>query len=247
MPPTRYCKAFFDLQLEFARVVASAAGLRPDRALLDYTNLYVRLGLGRSFDEADPVWRRYVDGLNTATDPGEWTYRFILASPDDVLPPSMEARSGCFSFARPDPECIRLHFHNAQTDSTSPLDAACLDARLAELRTLFMRVQIAGPAPKTVAGTSWLYNIDAYRRLFPPSYLASAQVAHPRYRNLSLWGQFLDRHGSLRQDRADVFLRRLARASDMAAIGRCFPFQALAVEAPPGDFYSFYGLAQRTV
>jgi len=31
--------------------------------LLDYTNLYVRFGLGRDFDPAHPVWREYLSGL----------------------------------------------------------------------------------------------------------------------------------------------------------------------------------------
>ena len=73
-----YAKAFFDLQLQFAQKVAALSGMPVAQALLEYTNLYIRFGLGRDFDPAQPIWREYVAGLQTADDPGEWTYRFYL-------------------------------------------------------------------------------------------------------------------------------------------------------------------------
>ena len=41
-------QALLDLQVEFARIVAERTGIPLGRALLDYTNLYVRFGLGRA-------------------------------------------------------------------------------------------------------------------------------------------------------------------------------------------------------
>ena len=60
-PP--YARGFFDLQLRFAERIAALAGLPLSRALLEYTNLYVRFGLGRDFDPAHPGWRDYEAGL----------------------------------------------------------------------------------------------------------------------------------------------------------------------------------------
>jgi hypothetical protein len=71
-----YAKAFFDLQLQFAHKITIVSGLPLARALLDYTNLYIRLGLGRGFDPAHPAWREYLAGLQDANDAREWTYRF---------------------------------------------------------------------------------------------------------------------------------------------------------------------------
>ena len=71
-----YAKAFFDLQLLFARRVTVLSGLPLTRALLEYTNLYVRFGLGRDFDPAHPTWRAYLAGLPDTDDGREWTYRF---------------------------------------------------------------------------------------------------------------------------------------------------------------------------
>ncbi len=91
-----------------------------------------------------------------------------------------------------------------------------------------------------MAGVSWLYNVPAYRRLFPQTYLATAKIAGQRFRNMPLWGQFLDRHGAVRANLAAVFLERLARLDSMEHPVECFPFQPLAVEAPLADFYAFH-------
>ena len=41
-----YASSFFELQLRFARKVEALTGLPSDRVLLDYTNPYIRFGLG---------------------------------------------------------------------------------------------------------------------------------------------------------------------------------------------------------
>ncbi len=89
---------------------------------------------------------------------------------------------------------------------------------------------------------SWLYNLDAYRRLFPISYLATAHAAAHRFQHMPLWGQFVDRHGAMKEPATRQFLARLERQSSLDGLERCFPLQALAVEAPVQDFYAFYGL-----
>jgi hypothetical protein len=58
-----YAKAFFDLQLRFADRVATLSGLPLSRVLLEYTNLYIRFGLGRAFNASDQTWQAYLAGL----------------------------------------------------------------------------------------------------------------------------------------------------------------------------------------
>jgi len=198
--------------------------------------------LGRAFDQEHPEWRRYVDGLCNAADIREWTYQFFLTRPNDIEPPSVVATFGCFSYAKPDHEYIRLHFRDAETSGRSPLDIQCRDARMAELRSMFMHIARTEQGLRRVVGTSWLYNLRAYLRLFPATYAATARVAESRFRNLPLWGQFLDRHGTVRQDMAKVFLERLSQATKMDEIANCFPLQALAVDAPVSVFYDFYAI-----
>jgi hypothetical protein len=236
-----YSKAFFDLQLRFARKVAALSDMPVARTALEYTNLYIRFGLGRDFDPAQPIWREYVAGLGAADDPGEWTYRFYLGRAEAAAPPGVVATRGCFSYARPSGDVIRLHFQNAEIGGRSPLGKDRAGQRMADLSALFGHVKRTQDPPLRVLGVSWLYNLDAYRRLFPPSYIASARVAEPpRFRHMPLWGQFLDRHGQVRTSPARQFLERLERQSSLDALGECFPFPALGVQAPAQEFYDFY-------
>lgn len=237
-----YAQPFFDLQLQFADKVAALSGLPRDRALLQYTNLYVRFGLGRDFDPAHPTWREYLAGLHDTGDPGGWTYRFYRRRPDAVSAPGSVATFGCFSYAQPSEDRIRLHFRNAEVNGHSPLGIARRADRLADLTALFAHVKRTRGEALRVMGTSWLYNLEAYRRLFPAAYVATAHVVGQRFQRMPLWGQFLDRHGAIREGVRREFLRRLDRQASLDGLEQCFPFQALGAEAPVREFYDFYGI-----
>ncbi|MFM0492023.1 hypothetical protein [Paraburkholderia graminis] len=239
----RYGKEFFDLQLRFARVVAALAAIPLEQALLDYTNLHVRFGLGRAFDQDHPTWRRYIQGLSQTTHASDWTYSFYLAHAQAGRETPLVATFGCFSYATPDSQSIRLHFQNTDTATVSPLSIDRLPMRLSELRALFDHVRRYEPEAESVLGTSWLYNLRAYQRLFPEAYIASATVPDNRFRNMSLWGQFLDRNGGLKVGFTEDFLRRLSKTTTVRELASCFPLQALAVSAPITQFHTFYDSA----
>lgn len=233
-------QALLDLQVEFAQVVSDRTGLPLARALLDYTNLYVRFGLGRAFDAEHPGWREYVDGLALVAEPRVWTRDFYAGRPDTVEPPGLVATFGCFSYADLDGERIRLHFRDAETDGRSPLAKDRKEARRAELAALLAHVRRTCSGPRRVIGRSWLYNVEAYRRLFPPAYLATARPLREAFRYMPLWGQFATRGGGLREAAAQELRERLARWSTGEDLAACFPLQALAVEAPVAEFYRFF-------
>lgn len=233
----RLDQAFFDLQVLFAHRVAALSGMPMATALLDYTNLYVRFGLGRGFDAALPVWQEYVAGLEPSLVATQgWTWRFYQRRQAHDIPAPMAATVGCFSYARVAPGCIRLHFHNADASGQSPLASARRGHRAQELAALFGVARQNEPPDVRVLGTSWLYQIEAYRRLFPAAYLATA-VPVQRFRNMPLWGQFLDRHGALRPEVTEPFMQRLARAADLQGMANCFALQPLALEAPVEVFW----------
>lgn len=238
----QYSKEFFDLQIRFAQTVVALIDIPIEKALLDYTNIYVRFALGRSFDQHNPIWRCYADGLSESVDVSDWTYRFYLARTDVTQTQSTVATVGCFSYAMQNAGCIRIHFENIEPTTVSPLSIDRLPARLAELRSLFDHVRHNQQESTHVVGTSWLYNILAYKRCFPEGYVASAKVAESRFRNMSLWGQFLDRHGAVRVGIAHDFTRRLSNIANSQDLVCSFPLQALAVQAPIEQFYGFYGV-----
>ena len=199
-----YAKAFLDLQFRFAQTVTRLSGLPLARALLEYTNFYIRFGLGRAFDPSHPTWQEYLAGLQDTNDSGGWTYRFYLTRPHPMVPPDVVATFGCFSYARLSNDRIRLHFHNAETDGRSPLGTERRGQRLADLAALFEHVKRTVRQPVQVVGRSWLYNLDAYRCLFPVSYLATAHMIDHRFQYMPLWGQFVNRHGEIKEDRKSV-------------------------------------------
>lgn len=237
----QYQKEFFELQAQFAQRIAEISDVPLERALLDYTNIYVRFAIGRSFSPEHPVWLDYLDGLKSSNEVGEWTYQFYLTRPPSD-PPGVVATFGCFSYAQERTDRIRLHFENREAQPGSPLSAERADARRSDLRALFAHLKDTQQDVRQVAGVSWLYNLPAYRRLFPETYLASARVADGRLRNMPLWGQFLDRHGRVKPAEARTFHDRLSRQSNLDNLVQCFPLQPLAVEAPVSDFYRFHDL-----
>ena len=128
----KYARGFLALQLRFAETVAEPAGLSLERALLDYTNLYIRFGIGRDFDPAHPRWQGYLAGLRAADSPAEWTYQFYLACPPAPPAPGLVATFGCFAYAHLPDGRVRLHFRNAEPPARSPLGP--------ERRPLFMKL-----------------------------------------------------------------------------------------------------------
>ena len=231
-----YRKEFFDLQWRFAAHAAALAEIQLAEALFEYTNFYARFGLGRDFDAANPTWRQYVEGLQRSATPRDWTYDFYRSRLPDTGAPGVVASFGCFCYARHTKGRIRLHFQNADGAGASPLAAHRQEQRHVELAELFEHVRRHEAATVKVTGASWLYNIEAYRRLFPREYLASAVPSPPRFRGMPLWGQFLDRQGAIRQEAADSFMRQVSAQEDVLALGACFPYQVLALEAAASAF-----------
>ena len=117
----RYSTSFFELQIRFAETVVALIDIPIEKALLDYTNIYVRFALGRAFDQHHRIWRRYADGLSQSVDLCDWTYRFYLARTEVTQPRSTVATVGCFSYAMQDAGCVRIHFENIEPATVSPL------------------------------------------------------------------------------------------------------------------------------
>ena len=235
-------KDFLALQIAFAERVAELVQVPRERALLDYTNLYVRFGLGRDFDEQHQVWRAYLAGLRTAANVCEYTHEFYLRTAGPATTPLRPGKFGCFSWACEEQQRIRLHFVNDEPGHVSPLSTGERDIRLSELRALFLHVRaVVGDAARVV-GVSWLYNLEAYRRLFPPGYGESRRRIPARFRGMSLWGQFLNHRGELKRTAAERLLGSVDRQLSSEEVERCFPLQVLTTEAPVQQFYSFYEL-----
>jgi hypothetical protein len=169
-------------------------------------------------------------------------YRYYLTEPEAKTAPPVEATFGCFSYELRAGNVVRLHFRNIDSDDESPLSRARVDTRRGELTALSAHLRSSASPDTPIVGASWLYNLRAYRRLFPPAYVSSARPIQSAFRSMPLWGQFLDRRGEIRESMAASFLQALAKTSKLDGLDGCFPFQALAVTTPAREFFDFYGM-----
>ncbi|MCB0711047.1 MAG: hypothetical protein KDD67_01820 [Ignavibacteriae bacterium] len=235
-----YKQPFFNLQLDFAEIVSAVVGCSLSQGILTYTNLYIRFGLGREFNPEHPVWQDYLVGLQNGNDRYDWTYSFYLKQLQLREATPIEGTFGCFSFGLLRDGSLRLHFRNSDTGEHSSLSHRYVEQRRVELRMLFDHVRQMPTQPSRVRGVSWLYNLEAYRRLFPPRYLETARAVRGRFQFMPLWGQFLDRHGNLKQELTERFRACFLQQNNVGELDRCFPFSVIEVEGEVEEFYQFY-------
>ncbi|MDP6567163.1 MAG: hypothetical protein QF578_20205 [Alphaproteobacteria bacterium] len=239
---------YFDLQLRFAETISDRRDIPFADAVTHYTNFRRRFGLGR-FDEGggSADWGRYLDGL-AACDSRErrraWTQEFYVQAPAERLREDWPT-FGCFGSEPPNEHgIVRPHFINADSDGgIGPLRREKIDRRRAELRQLFAHIKAVYPAAARVRGVSWLYHLEAYRRLFPPAYTAGRAVAtgRLRYDGGAVWGQFLDHAENVRSDRRERFIDNLKHL-DPDRLWQAFPYPVQWTEAPIAVFHDFYGM-----
>lgn len=222
---------------------AEITGMPTDDALLELTPLYLNFGLGRSFDPAEPTWQEFLAGYRLADDPVDWTYDFYLGRARDYT----SSPYGCFSYHyEPEDRTIRFHFANRDSSGTSPLRQERQVERRRELKAMFGDVRREVPEAAWVRGRSWLYNLDAYTRLFPPEYIRAAAPTPAELQFMSQWGQLLDHGWNVREAPAQIFSSRLAAANTFDGLLQSFPLPVLAPRCEIGRFYAFYGLDQKS-
>ena len=237
---------YFELQLLFAERLAELGALSLPEAVARYTNFHKRFGLGAIEDGPVSVaWTRYtraLEALGSTQARVTWTKACFAQQPAEK-PPSYRRAFGCFACDPPDEAgVLRIHFVNLDgPDDPGPLSRERIPRRRAELRAMFTFVAEAHPSATQVRGGSWLYNFEAYRRLFPPQYGQSRtpMAGFRRLNGSSSWGQFLDRREAVRPDLRRAFLQNFADL-DPAAPWRAFPIQPLITQAPIDLFHAFY-------
>jgi len=237
-------RGYFELQLIVATRIAEAASLTLSDACLRFTNLHRRFGMGRAWDGVGaPEWPRYAIPLERMPSIGErleWTLAFFAEAPPD---PASAPVFGCFRFDPPDEDgAVRIHFSNRDSaDGVGPLARDKSGRRLAELAQMCAHLRARYPAAARIQGGSWLYNLDAYCRLFPPDYIASrAPPDTVRLDGTSTWGQALDHREQVKPGVRRHLLEALDDL-DPAAPWRIFPMRALKTTAPIETFHRFYG------
>lgn len=241
---------YIRIQVVYARKMAELAHRELADTLLDQTALYKMLGAQGDFDAADPIWRELLARLDAKADVeglARALHAYYLERAQEMATHRVQhgddRQWGCFAFDwRPQRRAIRIHFTNQDAPEPGALSHQRMAIRLAELRAMFVAVRQERPDAERVIGASWLYNIEAYRRLFPATFGASAAPTEPGFQYRALWGQFLRSDWSLNMERADELLGKVAHLTDPAQAAGCFPFQVLQTHAPIAAFHAFYDL-----
>lgn len=239
-----------DLYIDFAEAVSKKTGRPLEDVLLNYTPLYARFGIvPKQPDSDNPVWKEFIEGIKNLDDEDlkNYVYDFfkkrqevkktLNLNPNKIKPPG-----SCFQYEIKGSK-VKLHFSNEDKSGYGPLSKERESVRLAELKNIFTDIKLNHHEVETVQGGSWLYNIDAYKRLFPSSYTAKPTPAEDNgtAHIFAYWGQLFDSEGHIKQEERENLFRKL-ESVDPSEIASAFQFQPLEVSAPIEDFYEKYGI-----
>lgn len=237
---------FLTLQVTFAKRVAAVSDVPLEHALFQYTSLPIRFGVPfGDLVEGRPEWQAFLAELRQSDDLSGTVEVFHERAQRSLLGlfPT-RPQFGCFSFHYiPRKGIVRPHFAQHDTSAAGPLDVTRAPARRVELTAMLQQIRIEHPDARFILGKSWLYNLEAYRRLFPPTFIETLQPRPHEYHSLGLWGQFLNRRGQVKPDLAARFLERVAAAADLDALAASFQFSILRAACDVGVFYRHFGIA----
>lgn len=228
---------YFALQLSFAKHYATVTDLPFGASITHCTNLRRRLNLWGPVGASR--WNEFIARIGDATNGRRDALSICLEWYEDRPRLSTKRFFGCFSFDSPDSSgVLRIHFVPPEDTSASPLASANSEARVQELSELFSHVRRTERGVSSVRGVSWLYNLDAYRTLFPHSYVMSIRpVDVPLHLNgTSTWGQVLNWRQEVKPDIRNALLARLVTMRREAP-WKVFPLQALTASSDVADFY----------
>jgi hypothetical protein len=238
-----YQKEFFVLQFNFAMKVQKVLGLSFEESVRLYTGFYKYFNIpGWDFSKDDVIWQEYINLVTDNVNPVDVSYQFYL---DRIHLNDNETTThpkfGCFSYEFEEKDnAIQIHFTNRDEPEPGALSKERMEVRIKELTELFHEVKRRYPEIKEVWGFSWLYNLESYRRLFPPNYVESRTEIKDWFKSNGLWGQFLNKYGFVKDDLAEEFFVDIQNAHTFDDLRGCFPFLIQELVGDPKEFYMFY-------
>lgn len=254
--PLMLPREHFSLQLAYALKAVEITQLTLEQALMEFTQYWVRVNnasflctnnLMWSFDPTTPDWQELCARMQNGEKADVIAYDLYKRNYQET--DEGKTFFGCFRFdfhpkLHADNGVIELHFHNRDHSSYGPLSKARQAKRIQDLKSMFTSIKQHYPQAKVVHGGSWLYNIEAYKRLFPVSFTTNMLVEEiPFPRTSGIWGQFLNSEGKVKPETADVFLSKVNNAKTLDQLLQCFEFKILYPRANIEDFYDFYAVS----
>jgi hypothetical protein len=224
-----YKASFFRLQVDFAKRLAVVKKLEFSRALLDYSTIFRLLGANVA------LWGRYLEKLADTENQADFTVDFVR---QHYFTPKRTS-FGCFAYGLEENDTrLRIHFENIE--GKGALSKERIAARHAEIKAMLADAVAKYPQLESIRGGSWLYNLEAYRRLFPPSFVAQPYVQEDEFQFLALWGQCLSGTGEANPQTSAYLSEKVAALEVDSDVQNCFPYQVLGVLGKVSDFRDFY-------
>jgi len=261
-PEFKSPRKYFELQYEFAKLMAERTGISLTEAVDKYAPIIRKATHELDVDgkELGPIEGLTEENMLEAAYTKAQERR--TASTGETMPYYVEKdlRFGCSSYDyEPDTKTVRVHFFNAEADeewvdgkdvSKGPLSEEKLERRLQELTQMFRHVKEHHPDALYVRGCSNLYNLEAYRRLYPPTYEVGEIDYDPkRWRmGMAIWGQFLGGKEKVRgeygykEELAKEFMQK-AREVPLDRLADALAYPPRRAHGPIQDFYDYYGIA----
>lgn len=239
-------REFFDIQVKFAQRASELSGLTIQDSLFKYTFLYRNFFVpSKRFNKKDKIWMEFVQTLYNTADKNitdvVYDYSAKRMKEKNMYDQSFYTGKSCFTYSIKG-DSVYLHFNNLEGSEPGPLSNNRIKARKMELVNIFKEIKSKHPEVHVVRGYSWLYNLQAYCRLFPSEYTTNRKVVKTDFRHMDIWGQFLDSSYSLKTEFANNFIARINKATDIKELKSIFDFYPIKVEAPISVFFEFYGI-----
>ncbi len=239
-------KDYFAFQLGVAEVMAERNQTSLVMASKSYAPMIFRNI--RRFDRAQDTYVKHPD--LTRDNFLEIAYgKYLKEVRTDLIPYQEGHRFGCSSCTfDPDTKVAQMHFVNAEYGPTGPLQSDKVAQRRSEIADAVRTLEAEHPDVTTMTGNSWLYNLDAYRRLYPASFtdhLVPNTEEESWQKGTMLWGQFLTSDGTLNKELASVLTERLKALPPDAPLTSIMTeplMLPLRASAPIEDFYREYGV-----
>lgn len=228
---------YFSLQLKFAAHYAAKASVPLGIAIERCTNLRRRLNLCDG--DGAVRWNHFLAQIPGISEDLAAQLALCAEYQQPIASTKTEQSYGCFSYDPPDATgTLRIHFLPPKDIGSSPLAFTNLAERLAELREMFSQIRRSEPKATSVRGVSWLYNLSAYKRLFPLAYAASTRPAQfPLHLNgTSTWGQVLTWRQEVKPTVRDQLMANLGNM-EIETPWRVFPLKALVATGQIELFY----------
>jgi hypothetical protein len=233
-----YSKEYLQLQLDFAERVQAVTSKPIEECLLRYTSFYKTFIPDWDFNPDNPLWIEFINKFKNIRNKSNVIALLYEREPA----PLTEKYFGCFSYKYVDEKkTVYTHFKNTG-EAEGVLSEERIQARLEELKEMFTEIKEKHPQAEMVSGFSWLYNIDAYKRLFPQEYIKNSREIHGWFKTLALWGQFIDRNLNIRKDIVLKFKKCMQAKNSLEELEFCFPYKILQPKCDIMHFYKFYNI-----